>query len=199
MSIKNFNNINYSYSITNIHELHYDIYNEIILIGYSNVGKSTIINTLSNKNISRISKLPGNTKKINIFCNKHLCFLDMPGYGYNKFKKHISYHYFNFLKKYLIHRNSLKGILLLVDIRRLLKEIDIILLKKILFYNKPVLLILNKSDKLSLNNIKKQTFLLKQQIIKLTNINNYYMNILVFSSIKKNNIKILKNTINGWL
>ncbi|QJC34262.1 ribosome biogenesis GTP-binding protein YsxC [Enterobacteriaceae endosymbiont of Donacia cinerea] len=155
--MNNFNNINYSYSTININTLT-NIFNshDIAFIGYSNVGKSTIINILLNKKIAYVSKIPGSTLFINVFKNskKKIRFLDFPGYGYNKFIKKYKFKYYNILQKYLEHKNSLKGIILLIDIRNLLKEIDLIILKKISFYKKPILLILNKTDKISKKNIK---------------------------------------------
>ncbi|QJC37072.1 ribosome biogenesis GTP-binding protein YsxC [Enterobacteriaceae endosymbiont of Donacia vulgaris] len=201
--MNNFNNINFSYSTLNINTLTNIINNrDIAFIGYSNVGKSTIINILLNKKIAYVSKIPGSTLFINVFENskKKIRFLDFPGYGYNKFIKKYKFKYYNILRKYLKYKNSLKLVILLIDIRNFLKEIDLIILKKIIFYKKPVLLILNKTDKISKKNIQNN----KIKIIKILKkkLNNLFLNnikIITFSSVKKKNLKKIRHYINYWI
>ncbi|QJC36668.1 ribosome biogenesis GTP-binding protein YsxC [Enterobacteriaceae endosymbiont of Donacia simplex] len=201
--MNNFNNINFNYSTLNINNLTNMVNSrDIIFIGYSNVGKSTIINLLLNKKIAYVSKTPGSTLFINVFENseKKIRFLDFPGYGYNKFIKKYKFKYYNILRKYLEHENSLKVVILLIDIRHFLKKIDLIILKKIIFYKKPILLILNKTDKISKKNIKNNI----NQITKILRkkINNLSLNniqLITFSTIEKKNLKKIKNNINYWL
>ncbi|QJC29230.1 ribosome biogenesis GTP-binding protein YihA/YsxC [Enterobacteriaceae endosymbiont of Plateumaris rustica] len=197
--IINFNSINFINSILNINELSHDYGNEFAVIGYTNVGKSTIINLLFNKKISRTSKIPGCTYRINIFKNnQEIRFLDFPGYGYNKFRKKIIFNSFDFFQKYVLIRNSLKGIIFIIDIRFLLKKIDLILLKLLINKKKSILIILNKSDKLSNVLIKKKIYTIKKILINLKLQYKFHIKIkiLTFSSLKKNNLQNIKKNIN---
>lgn len=99
---------------------------EVAFLGRSNVGKSSIINFITNiKSLSRISKTPGRTRELLFFgINDQLIIADTPGYGYSK----VSYYTANQWKKliydYICHRNNLKRIVLLIDSRRGIKDID---------------------------------------------------------------------------
>ncbi|QJC28339.1 ribosome biogenesis GTP-binding protein YihA/YsxC [Enterobacteriaceae endosymbiont of Plateumaris braccata] len=197
--IINFQSINFINSILSISELTYDYGNEIAFIGYTNVGKSTIINLLFNQKIARTSKTPGCTYRINIFKNNQkIRFLDFPGYGYSKFLKQSMFNTYDFFQKYILIRNSLKGIILIIDIRFLFRKIDLILLKIFINKKKPVLIILNKSDKLSNILVKKKIYIIKKFLINL-NLKykfNLKIKILTFSSLKKENLQNIKKSIN---
>ncbi|QJC30116.1 ribosome biogenesis GTP-binding protein YsxC [Enterobacteriaceae endosymbiont of Plateumaris sericea] len=200
--IIDFQSINFINSILNINELTYDHGNEIAFIGYTNVGKSTMINLLFNKKISRTSKIPGCTYRINIFKNnQEIRFLDFPGYGYSKFLNQSNFNTYNFLQKYCLNRNSLKGIILIIDIRFLFKKIDLILLNLLINKKKSILIILNKSDKLSNIIIKKKIFIIKNFLVnlKLKYKFNVKIKIVIFSSLKKENLQNIRKIINFWI
>ncbi|QJC37482.1 ribosome biogenesis GTP-binding protein YsxC [Enterobacteriaceae endosymbiont of Donacia thalassina] len=203
--MNNFNNINFSYSTLNIKFLITNFSSQvqdIAFIGYSNVGKSSMINILLNKKIAYVSKTPGSTLYINVFENnkKKIRFLDFPGYGYNKFIIKNKLKYFYILQKYLNQKNSLKGIILLIDIRSLLKEKDIKILKKLIFYKKPILLILNKIDKISKKNIKNNINKIIEILKKKIDIFfDKKIILLTFSIINKKNLIKIKKIINYWL
>ncbi|QJC29675.1 ribosome biogenesis GTP-binding protein YsxC [Enterobacteriaceae endosymbiont of Plateumaris pusilla] len=200
--IIDFKSINFINSILNINELTNDNGNEIAFIGYTNVGKSTIINLLFNKKISRTSKTPGCTYRINIFKNnQEIRFLDFPGYGYNKFLNKSNFNTYVFFQKYYLIRNSLKVIVLIIDIRFLFKKIDLILLNLLLNKKKSILIILNKSDKLSNIIIKKKIFIIKNFLLNLKSKYKFNLKIkfLIFSSLKKDNLHKIRKIINFWI
>ena len=124
---------------------------EIALVGRSNVGKSTFINTLLNrKNLARVSSEPGKTRVINFYnIDDVFYFVDLPGYGYAKVSKEQKESWEGIIETYLNYRPQLGMIILLVDIRRAPSEDDIIMYKWILEHGLSHLLVATKSDKIS--------------------------------------------------
>ncbi len=100
---------------------------EFAFIGRSNVGKSSLINTLTNrKSLARVSQNPGCTKQINFFrLGDVLSLVDLPGYGYAKISNEDRYNWDNLIHQYLRGRTQLKRVFLLIDSRHELKDIDI--------------------------------------------------------------------------
>ena len=168
---------------------------EVIMIGYSNVGKSSVINTLANeKNLAKCSKTPGRTQLFNIFdLNQNSRIIDLPGYGFAKTPKKTQQAWMHNLQNYLSQRQCLKGIVLITDIRRGLRPIDEDILGWAQQHHIPALIILNKSDKLSKNDVKKA----KVKIVTLYNIPEE--SLLVFSCTKKIGIPEAISQINAWL
>lgn len=124
---------------------------EIAFIGYSNAGKSSAINVIVGiKNLARTSKTPGRTQLINFFKidNKNL-LVDLPGYGYAKVAKNKSQHWQGLISSYLENRDCLSGVILLMDIRHPLKEVDNYIIQWAIDYNLPLHVLLTKADKLS--------------------------------------------------
>jgi len=99
---------------------------EIAFVGYSNSGKSSAINVLTNKKkLARISKIPGRTQLINFFSVTEKCYLvDIPGYGYAKVAKSLRLKWETTIVKYLTMRTCLKGLVLFMDIRHPMKPLD---------------------------------------------------------------------------
>lgn len=122
---------------------------EIAFAGRSNAGKSTAINALTQqKNLCKTSKTPGRTQLINFFSleeNRRL--VDLPGYGYAKVPKKMRQHWNHVLSRYLLERQSLQGLIIVVDIRRGLGDMDWGLIDMV-DINLPVHILLTKSDKL---------------------------------------------------
>ena len=137
---------------------------EICFIGRSNVGKSSLINTLVNqKRLVKKSSTPGCTKLINFFLiNNEFYFVDLPGYGYAKVPKTVKKKLGNILENYLIKRENLSGIITILDIRRIPDEKEINLINWVNDLGLPQILIITKADKLS--KIKQ-----KNQFIKIAN------------------------------
>ena len=133
---------------------------EIAFCGRSNSGKSSVLNTLTkNKKLAKTSKTPGRTQAINIFClaDQEMCRIaDLPGYGFAKVSKKTQKVWARLINDYLNFRSSLKGIVIIMDIRQPFKESDLILIDWCYQTNTPLLVLLNKSDKLSRNKVRQE-------------------------------------------
>lgn len=139
-------------SVSDERELFNDGVSEYAFVGRSNVGKSSLINNLCNvKNLAKTSSTPGLTKLINYFDinNGAVRFVDLPGYGYHKAGKKNSYMWSNLIEKYLLKANSLKLVLLLLDIRHTPSELDKIMLSYLLQTGRNFIIVATKADKLS--------------------------------------------------
>jgi GTP-binding protein len=131
---------------------------EIAFAGRSNVGKSSLINTLVNrKDIVKTSSTPGCTRLINFFMvNESLSFVDLPGYGYAKVSKKERLSWQPMINQYLSFRKNLMGLVLLVDIRRVFQKEEADIISWVTDRGLPCLLVLTKADKLSNNNRQKR-------------------------------------------
>lgn len=123
---------------------------EVAFAGRSNAGKSSAINKITNnKNLARISKTPGRTQLINFFTlDEQRRLVDLPGYGYAKVPVAVKRQWEQQLSLYLEQRQSLQGLILLMDIRHPLKEFDLQMLSWCAAARMPVHVLLTKADKL---------------------------------------------------
>ncbi len=123
---------------------------EIAFAGRSNAGKSSAINCLTRqKNLCKTSKTPGRTQLINFFeLDADRRLVDLPGYGYAKVSKKMRLHWDRVLSSFLLERRALKGLVIVIDIRRGISELDQALLDMV-DDSLPLHLLLAKSDKLS--------------------------------------------------
>ena len=130
---------------------------EIALIGRSNVGKSSFINTLVNrKNLARTSNTPGKTRLINFYkINDELIITDLPGYGYAKISKTEQQKWKNNLEEYLLKRESLKAVVQLIDSRHEVQNNDLQMREWLKFNNIKIITLATKIDCLSKNEINK--------------------------------------------
>lgn len=124
---------------------------EFAFTGRSNVGKSSLINTLVNrKRLVKTSATPGRTQLINFFLiNKAFSFVDLPGFGYAKVPASVRKKWGPMIETYLSTRKTLKGVALIMDIRRIPGIQDLNFIEWLYYYNIPGMLILTKADKLS--------------------------------------------------
>ena len=128
---------------------------ELAICGRSNSGKSSVLNMLANqKKLAKTSNTPGRTQSINFFyvnedSSKKL--VDLPGYGYAKASKKMQKEWGQQITKYMASRKSLRGIILIMDVRHPLQESDLNFIAWCEQYNLPMQILLNKSDKLSKN------------------------------------------------
>jgi len=131
---------------------------EFLLVGRSNVGKSSFINTIINrKNYARTSSTPGKTQTINFYkINEEFYLVDAPGYGYATLSKQQQKKFGLMMEDYLINRKNLKHVFMLVDFRNKPSQDDLQMYKFLKYYKLPVTIIATKVDKISVNNQQKQ-------------------------------------------
>ncbi|MBP1966079.1 ribosome biogenesis GTP-binding protein YihA/YsxC [Paenibacillus aceris] len=123
---------------------------EIALAGRSNVGKSSLINCLiSRKNLARTSSQPGKTQTLNYYkVNQDLYFVDLPGYGYAKVSKTKREQWGKFIESYLMHRETLRLVMQLVDLRHPPSKDDQAMYEWLRHHDVPVLVVATKADKI---------------------------------------------------
>ncbi|HWP48593.1 MAG TPA: ribosome biogenesis GTP-binding protein YihA/YsxC [Candidatus Limnocylindrales bacterium] len=126
---------------------------EIAFVGRSNVGKSSLINSLvEKKGLAKTSSTPGKTRLINFFnVNNLLCFVDLPGYGYAKAPKEVIAGWQSMIETYLLKRENLKGIVLILDIRHAPTPDDQTMKEWLDYHRIKTLIVATKADKLSKN------------------------------------------------
>lgn len=124
---------------------------EIVLVGKSNVGKSSFVNTmLGRKNLARTSSEPGKTRQINFYnVDNNFYFVDLPGYGYSKMSKEEQVKVGEFIEHYLSTRKQIALIIFLIDIRHSPTENDVMMYNYIINTGFPCLILANKADKLA--------------------------------------------------
>jgi GTP-binding protein len=169
---------------------------EVAFAGRSNAGKSSALNTLTRQNgLARTSKTPGRTQLINTFSlaeNQRL--IDLPGYGFAKVPLAVKEKWQKALSEYLMKRESLKGIVILMDIRHPLKDLDQDLIHWAVQSNLQVLLLLTKADKLSPGPRKKV-------LMEVTEASMAFMGdvtVQVFSSLTKLGLSELEQKLDQW-
>lgn len=139
---------------------------EFLLVGRSNVGKSSFINTLiSRKNYARTSSKPGKTQTLNFYLVNDLFYLiDVPGYGYAKVDKGTSKKMGLMIEEYLKNRDDLKHVFLLIDYRHKPTEDDILMYNFLKYYNLRITIVATKYDKVTKNNRVKQDKLIRDTL-----------------------------------
>lgn len=146
-----FQNLSYAASVAAPTDPYPAAHAEVAFAGRSNAGKSSAINTLATRRrLAFVSKRPGRTQMINFFslgADRYL--VDLPGYGYASVPDRIQSQWDRLLSTYFKHRDALKGVALIMDIRRPFTELDLRLLDFIEQAGKPVHVLLTKADKLS--------------------------------------------------
>lgn len=154
---------------------------EIVLVGKSNVGKSSFVNTMTNrKSLARTSNVPGKTRQINFYnIDEKFYFVDLPGYGYSKMSKEEKVYSGSYIEEYLEEGNNVALIVLLLDIRHKPTEDDILMYDYILKSNLPFMVLTNKADKIAVTKVDDEVNRIKN-ILGIS-----YSTILPFSSERK--------------
>ena len=167
---------------------------EIAFCGRSNAGKSSAINALTDqKGLARTSKTPGRTQLINFFTlDDETKLVDLPGYGYAKVPISVKEHWHRHLDEYLRDRKSLRGMVLLMDIRHPLKEFDKMMIEWSIDSGLPLHILLTKADKLKRGGQQNGLLGVRKHLpAEIT--------VQVFSATKKLGIKELEKSLTGWL
>ncbi|MGN1329957.1 MAG: ribosome biogenesis GTP-binding protein YihA/YsxC [Clostridia bacterium] len=131
---------------------------QIVLVGKSNVGKSSFINTMLNrKALARTSNTPGKTRQINFYnIDENFYFVDLPGYGYSKLSKEEQVNMGKFIEDYLEKCKNISLIILLLDIRHNPTNDDVHMLDYIKRTNLPFIVIANKADKIAVTKVESE-------------------------------------------
>ncbi|MCB9026202.1 MAG: YihA family ribosome biogenesis GTP-binding protein [Bdellovibrionaceae bacterium] len=166
---------------------------EVAIVGRSNAGKSSLINALAQKDIAKVSQQPGKTSTLNFFlCNEEFYLVDMPGYGFAKRSAKEKTLWKNMIEGYLSHRKNLKGLLLIMDIRRKWGLEEQMLAEWVAERGHPIFVILNKTDK------AKQGERVKAQ--RLVGANEFVSMVFCVSSTQKKGLETLQENIyEQWL
>lgn len=160
------NNVSMNLSAVSSAQYPDDGYPEIALAGRSNVGKSSLINTLINRNaFARTSSKPGKTQTLNFYnIEDQLYLVDVPGYGYAKVSKKQREEFGVMIEEYLTTRKPLKGVIILVDGRHEPSEDDISMYEFVRYYNIPVLIVATKMDKVKGNQWNKSESIIRKTL-----------------------------------
>ncbi len=171
---------------------------EIAFAGRSNVGKSSLINTLTNRRkLVKVSGTPGKTRLVNFFLiNNEFYFVDLPGYGYAKVSKVEKESWGKVIETYLTKREQLKKIVLLIDCRHKPSMDDINMYKWIKYYNYEAVVVATKIDKLTKNELQKNLKMIRETLELNSN-----DKLLTFSSLKKMGkeelLEVIDETVQG--
>lgn len=195
MAIKRYRQASYATSAHTLEQLMPDEGQEVAFAGRSNSGKSSVINALTGqKRLAKISKTPGRTQLINFFpVDEDNRLVDLPGYGYAKVPESVRNHWRETLGLYFQQRQSLAGVVLIVDIRRLLSEYDEQMLSWCESAALPVHILLNKADKLAFGARKKSLLAVQQGLSGSEH------SVQLFSVLKKIGIEELSDILDIWL
>ena len=139
---------------------------EFLLVGRSNVGKSSFINTLiERKNFARTSSKPGKTQTLNFYLvNDAFYLVDVPGYGYASVSKDTQKKFGLMIEEYLKSRENLKHVFMLIDYRHKPTEDDVLMYEFLKYYNLDITIVATKYDKISKNGRIKQDKLIKDTL-----------------------------------
>ncbi len=168
---------------------------EIVLVGKSNVGKSSFVNTMLNrKSLARTSNTPGKTRQINFYnIDEKFYFVDLPGYGFSKMSKQEKVISGKYIEEYLNKRENISLIILVLDIRHNPTEDDFLMFDYILKTNLPFIVLTNKADKIAVTKVDTEV----ERIKKSLGIS--YSTILPFSAERKIYIDEVWNEVEKYL
>ncbi len=138
-------------TVNHLHDLPPDNFAEVAFVGRSNAGKSSAINTLANRTrLAFVSKTPGRTQHINYFSLGNDRYLvDLPGYGFASVPHEIKQHWEKLVGGYLATRHSLRGLIIIMDVRHPLRDTDRDMIEWFSPSGRPIHILLSKADKLT--------------------------------------------------
>ncbi len=197
----NFKSAEYLISAPSLKECPPDKGAEVAFAGRSNAGKSSALNALTRNNkLARTSKTPGCTQKLNFFQLHNtagLRLVDLPGYGYAKVSKAMQQKWQDHLSQYLNDRLSLRGIILIMDIRHPMQEFDEMMINWAVHSEMPLHGLLNKCDKLS-RGAAQDTLLKYRKEVKDVGFENF-VSLQIFSSVSGEGVDQLAQQLGVWL
>jgi len=169
---------------------------EVAFAGRSNAGKSSALETVARqKNLARTSKTPGRTQLINVFeLEENRRLVDLPGYGYAKVPMAMKLKWQRSLGEYLQKRKSLKGIVVLMDIRHPFKDLDQDLIQWAVDAGLPVLALLTKSDKLKSGKRKAQLLMARDASLAFMG----DVTVHTFSALNRQGLPELESILDNW-
>lgn len=196
MSELNYHVTHFVMSAPDIRHLPADTGIEVAFAGRSNAGKSSALNTLTNqKGLARTSKTPGRTQLINLFEVKEgKRLVDLPGYGYAEVPEEMKLKWQRALGEYLQKRQALKGLVILMDIRHPLKDLDRQMIQWSVESSIPVLLLLTKADKLASGARKAQLNVVREAALEFVG----DVQVELFSSLKKIGVDKVRQKLDSW-
>lgn len=167
---------------------------EVAVAGRSNAGKSSVINVLVNRRqFARTSKTPGRTRLVNFFSLRdEERLVDLPGYGFARVSATVRGHWGELLQTYFESRNSLRGLLLVVDIRRMLSDFDRQMLNFAESVDLPVHVLLTKADKLKRGQASSALLQVKNEL-------NGKASVQLFSALKRQGVDEARQLLDAFL
>jgi GTP-binding protein len=172
---------------------------EVAFAGRSNAGKSSAINALTQQNaLARTSRTPGRTQLINFFSvmnDESRRLVDLPGYGYAKVPEAVKLEWQKHLAEYLRNRFSLRGLVLLMDVRHPLTEFDQMMLDYADQRGMPVHILLTKADKLKKGPASAALQKVRSRLKEWEDL----VSVQLFSSLKRDGVDTLSQKLNQWL
>lgn len=182
-------------SAYNVSQLKFYDFSQIILFGRSNVGKSSLINSLcQQRNLAKTSKSPGRTASLNFFINqkKNFLLVDLPGYGYTSTNKVASNEWEKLILAYLKDNQRILRAFILVDIRRGLMSVDLMMIDLFIQHNINFQIILTKTDKVKQSEIN---VIIDKIALSLDKISLFCKPVLAISNLKNFGLDNLRNNI----
>ncbi len=170
---------------------------EVAFAGRSNAGKSSALNTLAQQTkLARTSKTPGRTQLINFFAlSEEARLVDLPGYGFAKVPDRMKREWQRNMSEYLEERQSLRGVVLVMDIRHPLTEFDRMMCDWAHAADMPLHILLTKADKLKKGPAQNTKLQVKKALADMGDL----VTVQIFSSLKKDGTDLLRNRLSEWL
>lgn len=194
----NFKQAKFYTTVNDLKQLPKQVSKEIAIVGRSNAGKSSLLNTLTNQTrLAYTSKTPGRTQHINYFdIGNDVHLVDLPGYGYAKVPEEIRKHWVGLLGNYLQFRKEIIGLVLIMDARHPLKDLDLQMLEFFSQTGKPLHIVLSKSDKLTTQEKNKTLRFVQDELVEYGFED---LSVQLFSSPKRLGVDILETKLSEWI
>ncbi|MGE5945709.1 MAG: ribosome biogenesis GTP-binding protein YihA/YsxC [Betaproteobacteria bacterium] len=194
-----FQNAVFHTTVAHLRDLPADAVREVAFAGRSNAGKSSAINTLAGRvRLAYVSKTPGRTQHLNYFTlAEGKYFVDLPGYGYAKAPEAIRSQWEGLIGPYLSKREQLAGLIVIMDSRRPLTDLDLRLIDWFRPTGRPIHILLSKADKLSRQEQTKTLRSVKAELATWGDAALY--SVQLFSSLKKTGVEEAEAVLAGWL